>query len=150
MLATSKAVCGNAAPARQDIATTVYKAGRMATIICQKRVILAGYDQKEREMIRVSVMYPNNEGATFNMDYYCNSHMPMAQRLLGATAFSIDQGIGGAMPGSAAPYIAIGHLLFESLGDFQKTIVAHGAELMADIVNYTNSSPIIQISEVKV
>jgi len=101
-------------------------------------------------MSRVSVMYPNREGATFDMDYYCNSHMPMAQRLLGATGFSIDQGIGGAMPGSAAPYLAIGYLLFESLGDFQKTIVVHGGELMADIVNYTTSSPVIQISEVKV
>jgi uncharacterized protein (TIGR02118 family) len=150
MLATSKAVCGNAALARQDIATSRYKAGRMATIIRQERVILAGYGQKESEMTRVSVMYPNNEGATFDMDYYCNSHMPMAQRLLGATAFSVDQGIGGAMPGSAAPYLAIGHLLFETIETFQKTIVVHGSELMADIVNYTNAAPVIQISEIKV
>ncbi len=43
------------------------------------------------------------------------------------------------MPGSAAPFIAIGHLSFESLEAFQKTIVVHGGELMAaDIVNYTN------------
>ena len=93
-------------------------------------------------------MYPNQTGSTFDMEYYRNTHMPMAQRLLNATEFSIDQGIGGGMPGSAAPYLAIGHLLFDSLEAFQKTIVVNGAELMADIPNYTNTSPVIQISQV--
>ena len=100
-------------------------------------------------MIRVSIMYPNQNGNTFDMEYYRNIHMPTAQRLLGATEFSIDQGIGGGAPGSAAPYLAIGYLLFESLDAFQKTIASHAAELMADIPNYTNASPVIQISEVK-
>jgi len=100
-------------------------------------------------VIRVSVMYPNQEGNTFDMEYYCTSHMPMAQRLLGATEFSVDRGIGGGAPGSPAPYLAIGYLLFDSLEAFQKTIVAHGPELMSDIPNYTNASPSIQISEVK-
>ncbi len=95
-------------------------------------------------------MYPNQAGVTFDMDYYCKSHMPMAQRLLGAAGFSIDQGIGGALPGSAAPYVAVGCLMFEALEVFQKNIVLHGGELMADISNYTNSTPVIQISEVKV
>jgi uncharacterized protein (TIGR02118 family) len=74
----------------------------------------------------------------------------MAQRLLEATEFSVDQGFEGAMPGSAAPYMAVGYLSFESLGVFQKTIAVHGAELMADIPNYTTAAPVIQISEVKV
>jgi len=34
------------------------------------------------------------------------------------------------------------------LETFQKTIASHGAEVMADIPNYTNAVPIIQISEV--
>ena len=28
-------------------------------------------------MIKVSVMYVNEEGKEFDMDYYCKSHMPM-------------------------------------------------------------------------
>jgi uncharacterized protein (TIGR02118 family) len=94
-------------------------------------------------------MYPNQNGNTFDVEYYCNVHMPLAKRLLGATEFSVDQGIGGGAPGAPAPYLAIGHLLFESLGTFQKTMAANGAEVMADIPNYTNASPVIQISEVK-
>jgi uncharacterized protein (TIGR02118 family) len=99
-------------------------------------------------LIRVSVMYPSHDGNTFDIDYYHKVHMPMAQRLLSATEFSVDHGIGGGAPGSAAPYLAIGYLLFESLETFQKTIASHGAEVMADIPNYTNALPIIQISEV--
>jgi uncharacterized protein (TIGR02118 family) len=94
-------------------------------------------------------MYPNQEGHTFDMEYYRTKHMPMAQRLLEATDFSIDEGIGGGMPGSAAPYLAIGYLLFDSLETFQRTIVTNGVEVMADIPNYTNAKPVIQISEVK-
>jgi hypothetical protein len=32
--------------------------------------------------------------------------------------------------------------------DFQKGMAAHGQELMADIPNYTNIPPTIQISEI--
>jgi uncharacterized protein (TIGR02118 family) len=95
-------------------------------------------------------MYPNQPGNTFDMEYYCNTHMPMAQRLLGATGFSVDAGLAGGTPGAPAPYIAIGYLLFDSLDVFQRNAAINGAELMADIPNYTNVSPVLQISEVKV
>ncbi len=42
-----------------------------------------------------------------------------------------------------------GYLLLESLAAFQKAIFANGAQVMADIPNYTNASPGLQISEVK-
>lgn len=33
-------------------------------------------------MIKVSVRYPNQQGSRFDMDDYCSTHMPLAQRLL--------------------------------------------------------------------
>jgi len=75
--------------------------------------------------------------------------MPMAQRLLGAVEASVDQGLAGGAPGSAPPYLAVGYLLFDSLETVQKGMAAHGAELMADIPNYTNAAPVIQIGEVR-
>jgi uncharacterized protein (TIGR02118 family) len=60
---------------------------------------------------------------------------------------SVDQGIG--LPGSPAPYLAVGHLLFDSMEDLQAALDTHGPALMADIPNYTNSRPAIQVSEVK-
>jgi uncharacterized protein (TIGR02118 family) len=99
-------------------------------------------------MIRVTVMYPNQDGKTFDMEYYCKTHMPLAQRLLGATAISAESGISGGMPGSPAPYLAIGQLLFESLEAFQRGFTSNGQEVMADIPNYTNATPVVQIGEV--
>jgi hypothetical protein len=57
--------------------------------------------------------------------------------------------VSGGEPGSPALYIAMGHLLFESVADFQSSFGAHAAEIVADVPNYTNTQPVIQISEVK-
>ena len=71
-------------------------------------------------MIKISAMYPNNEGSKFDMDYYCNNHIPMLKELLGPSLLSmtVEQGLAGVAPGSPAPYIAMGHLFFESLESF--------------------------------
>jgi uncharacterized protein (TIGR02118 family) len=102
-------------------------------------------------MIKLSVMYAAGEATKFDMDYYCNSHRPMVQRKLGAACkgFAIDEGLGGGAPGSPPPYVAIGHLFFESLEVFQAAIAPHEAAIMADIANYTNVTPTLQFSNVK-
>ena len=102
-------------------------------------------------MIKVSVMYPNTEGSSFDMAYYVEKHMPLVERLLGAAlkGVAVDQGIGGGEPGSPAPYLAIGHLFFDSPEAFVTAFGVHEPTLTADIPNYTNSEPTIQISEVK-
>jgi len=103
-------------------------------------------------MIKVSVLYPNSEGSNFNMDYYCNSHMPMVQEKLGSAlkGVAVEQGLGGAEPGASATYAAMGHLLFESVEAFQTAFGPHANAIMADIPNYTDVQPTIQVSEVKI
>jgi uncharacterized protein (TIGR02118 family) len=102
-------------------------------------------------MIKVSVLYPNNEGSFFDMDYYLSSHMPMVQAKLGAACkgIAVEHGLGGAMPGSSPAFIALGHLLFDSVDAFQKAFGAHAEAIVADIPNYTNVQPTVQVSEVK-
>jgi uncharacterized protein (TIGR02118 family) len=102
-------------------------------------------------MIKVSVFYPNEEGKKFDMDYYLNSHIPMIQEKCGAAlkGGAVDQGLGGAEPGSPATYVAMGHLLFDSVEAFQSSFGPHAEAIMADIPNYTDTQPTIQISEVK-
>ena len=102
-------------------------------------------------MIKVSVLYPNNEGSKFDMSYYCNSHMPMVQEKL-ATAckgVAVEQGVSGATPGSRPAFVAMGHLYFDSTDAFQTAFAPHAQAILADIPNYTNTQPAIQISEVK-
>jgi uncharacterized protein (TIGR02118 family) len=105
----------------------------------------------ERRMITVSVLYPAGESQTFDMDYYMNSHTPLVHRLLGDALkqITVDVGLSGGMPGTPAPYIVMCDLTFESLESYQTVFAVHGMTLMADIPNYTNTHPVIQISEKK-
>ena len=54
------------------------------------------------------------------------------------------------MPGSAPTYIAIGRLFFESIDAFVTAFGPHAKAIGADIANYTNLKPTIQISDVLV
>ena len=103
-------------------------------------------------MIKVSVFYPNNEGSKFDMNYYCNSHIPMVRQKLGAACkgAAVEQGITGATPGSRPGFIAMGHIYFESVESFQTAFGPHAETIMADIPNYTDIQPTLQISEVKI
>ena len=102
-------------------------------------------------MIKVSVFYPAGETTKFDMKYYCTSHMPMVQQKLGAACKSVavEEGLGGGAPGAPPAYAALGHLYFDSVDAFQTAFAPHAETIMADVPNYTNVQPIIQISEVK-
>jgi uncharacterized protein (TIGR02118 family) len=101
-------------------------------------------------MIKVTVLYPNAPDAKFDMTYYVSHHLPMVRDKCAPECRSIaaESGVAGGDPGSQAPYAAIGHLTFDSVAAFQKSFVPHAAEILADIPNYTNIKPIIQISEI--
>jgi len=103
-------------------------------------------------MIKVSVMYPNTAGARFDHAYYRDKHMPLVKARLGSAClyYTVDKGIGGGAPGSAAPYVGMCHIFSESLTDFQAGFGPHAREIMADIANYTDLTPVMQISEVVV
>jgi uncharacterized protein (TIGR02118 family) len=102
-------------------------------------------------MIKVSVLYPNDDSATFDIDYYCNTHVPMVGKLLGDAlkGGAVDSGVAGGAPGEAAAFIAMGHLTFDSVEAFQDSFGPHVDEIMADLPNFTNVQPQIQISEIK-
>lgn len=44
-------------------------------------------------MIRVSVLYPTGEGATFDRDYYLNSHMPLTRDLFKSALLKDEPGV---------------------------------------------------------
>jgi uncharacterized protein (TIGR02118 family) len=101
-------------------------------------------------MIKVSVMYPYKDGARFDHAYYRDRHMPMVKATVGdaVRAWSIDQGLSGGRPGSPPAYVAVGHLLFDSIEAFQASFAPHGRTFAADVPNYTDIAPVMQISEV--
>jgi uncharacterized protein (TIGR02118 family) len=102
-------------------------------------------------MIRITILYPAGDGKRFDHTYYVNKHMALVRDRLknfGVTRTEVDRGVAGGAPGSAAPYVAIGHVYCNSLPDFQKGMNAHGKEILGDIPNYTNIQPQMQISEI--
>jgi uncharacterized protein (TIGR02118 family) len=101
-------------------------------------------------MFKVSVMYPNEEGSKFNIDYYRTTHMELVKKHLkpfGLIKTDVDKGIsgGGDKP---APYICIGNLYFDSQDGYERGIAEAGPILRGDIPNFTNVTPIRQISEI--
>jgi len=103
-------------------------------------------------MIHTASVYPNGEGKTFDMDYYLNKHIPLVKALLGDSVkiISIDNGLPSNSPDSPVPYLAIGHMYFETMSALQNSMIPEVIEkLKADIPNYTNIEPIIQISVVE-
>jgi uncharacterized protein (TIGR02118 family) len=97
------------------------------------------------------VMYPNSAGVKFDMTYYLDRHLPMVRDLLGGAlkGMSAEQGLAGGQPGAPAPYVASVHMTFDSVDAFQAAFGPHTNVILADIPNYTNAEPTIQISQVK-
>jgi uncharacterized protein (TIGR02118 family) len=102
-------------------------------------------------MIKVSVLYPRKDDAEFDMNYYLTKHIPLVRQRIGAAlkGVSVEQGIAGAAPNSPAPFVTLCHLLFDGVAEVQSAMGPHSAELMADVPNFTNIEPSLQISEVK-
>lgn len=102
-------------------------------------------------MITVTVLYPNQDGARFDMSYYLGKHIPMVKKLLGSAlkGVIVEQGVNGGAPGSKPAYAVLCHLKFDSAEAFQTAFAPHAAQVEADVRNYASAAPIIQMSEVK-
>jgi uncharacterized protein (TIGR02118 family) len=103
-------------------------------------------------MIKVSILYPNKPGSRFDADYYVNTHMPLAIRLLepALKGVTVEIGVGGGAPDQAPPFAAIVGFTCESIQVFSEVSRPHMAELQADIPNYTDIEPVFQISEIRI
>lgn len=106
--------------------------------------------KSRKGMIKVTILYPNGDGKTFDMDYYSNKHIPLVASLLGDSLklLAIDKGIAGRTPDEPIPYLAIGYLHFDKLSAYQNSFGPNAEKIISDIPNFTNIQPVVQISEV--
>ena len=92
--------------------------------------------------IRLSVLYPQTEGATFDHDYYRDKHVPLAVKTWGLDGAQIDKGVDG-------PYEAAVHFTFADLGAMQAAMSSPATgDVIADVANYTTIQPVMQTSEI--
>lgn len=102
-------------------------------------------------MIKVSVMYPNSADVSFDIDYYCNTHFPLVAGLLGEAlkSVSVEYGLSGPASEEEPAFIAMGHMIFDSVEAYKAAYGPHVVEIKSDIPNFTNVKSVIQISEIK-
>jgi uncharacterized protein (TIGR02118 family) len=105
----------------------------------------------EAGMFKVSILYPNGDGKTFDMDYYEKKHMPMVAEFLGKNLkfYEIDKGLSGRTPDDKAPFVAIGYFYIFNVAEYNKAIAQNRDAILSDIKNYTNIQPVVQINEIR-
>src|SRR5271170_3041335 len=97
----------------------------------------------------ITVMYPNKPGVTFNFDYYLKHHATLIKRLYGEGIGRLELRRGAATPdGAPIPYVAIINIWIGSQQAFDEAAAKHAATLIADVPNFTNTMPQIQIDEI--
>ena len=93
-------------------------------------------------MIKLTVSYAAGDDVTFDHDYYAATHVPMCNEAFNPVRTEIERGVDG-------PAVAAVSFYFDSTEDMQAAMGSERmADIMGDIVNYTNATPSMQISEV--
>ena len=102
-------------------------------------------------MVKLNAIYPFSE-ARFDYAYFRDKHLPLVAERLGAAClyYTVDQVVAGGTPGSPLPYLASCSIYCESVETLQKALRPHGREIMADVKNYSDITPVFWISEVDV
>lgn len=95
-------------------------------------------------MVIVSALYPIGPEDTFDMDYYLQRHIPMVRGLLEPKGLR-EVRVFSSSPKAAYPVIA--ELIFDDRDSVDAGLASLGPETMNDVPNYTNVTPIMQISE---
>jgi uncharacterized protein (TIGR02118 family) len=109
-------------------------------------------EARREPMIKVSVMYPNSPGLRFDHDYCRTKHLPLIRSRMGAALryYTIDKGLADGEGKPPSAYVAMCHLLCDSVEAYQTSFGPYAQEIRGDIHNFTNVTPIVQISEVVV
>lgn len=88
----------------------------------------------------VSVLYPNHDGATFDVDYYKDIHAELARDIWKPAKIELIEGV--AIGGGTVPFALIAHFHFASPEALAAAMTnSRVAELQADVPNFTNITP---------
>lgn len=95
--------------------------------------------------VACTVLYPNEADATFNMDYYLSTHMPLVGKHFGShgmQSWSVIEFAPG--PDGAKPLYSVqATLVFEKAEQVGKAIEAEGKVIFGDVPNFSNKQPVV-------
>lgn len=98
-------------------------------------------------MVIFSVLYPAKDGAKFDEAYYHATHIPLVKEAFGEALKDVQVIKGLSAPdGGPAPFVLIVHLTFDSPEAMAEALGgARSAEVMADVANFTDIVPVVQV-----
>jgi uncharacterized protein (TIGR02118 family) len=113
-----------------------------ALTVLSSNVVNAAAEQT----MSLNVIYPNHEGARFDMRYYRDSHIPLAMKVMKADRVILIEGVPS---GAAAPaYVMIAHFQFASAEALRAAVDnPQMAEVRADVAKVTDIKPTIMLGK---
>ena len=102
-------------------------------------------------MLRMTVLYPNGDDATFDWDYYDAKHMALVGERYGphfAREPEVAEGVKSLPKGDAA-FLASVTMYFADQDALNAAVQAGGMDIPNDIPNFTNTRPVMQIDEIR-
>ncbi len=96
----------------------------------------------------LQVLYPTDDGTTFDYDYYLKKHMKMVAETMGKhiDRTVIAKGVSGG-PDTPAGFHTVATLIFADQGALDAALAASG-DALADIPNFYSGTPKMLIGEV--
>jgi uncharacterized protein (TIGR02118 family) len=119
----------------------------MATGVGAMTVMSSGIVTAAQEQgVSLNVIYPNHDGAKFDVAYYRATHIPLAMKVMKADSVMLIEGV--PMGNAAAPYAMIAHFKFAS-AEALKTGTSNPAmaDVRADIPKFTDIKPTIMMGK---
>ena len=99
-----------------------------------------------KQTMSLNVVYPNHDGARFDIGYYRDTHIPLAMKVMKADSVILIEGV--PMGASAAPYAMIAHFQFASPEALKAALDnPRMAELRADVANFTDIKPTLMLGK---
>ena len=99
-----------------------------------------------KQTMSLNVIYPNHEGARFDVRYYRDTHIPLAMTVMKADSVILIEGL--PMGTSAAPYAMIAHFQFASPEALKAaTDNPRMAEVRADVPKFTDIKPTVMLGK---
>lgn len=99
----------------------------------------------------MTIVYPAQEGATWNADYYRDNHMPLIMRLYtteSISRFEIRKGISGVDGTSPATYAGCVNFYIADQAKFEAAGAQHGQALRDDVKNFSTVMPIALATDI--
>lgn len=97
----------------------------------------------------ITVLYDNVEDATFDLDYYMATHMPLVGAKFtpfGLKSWRVLKAV-GTVTDDAPRYSIIANLEFDSADQFKAAVAAEGGPVFGDVPNFSNKTPVVVIGD---